>query len=128
MFVQPTRHGSTSSALRLNGPAARFYYQQLLAGEDLLPLETIWRWRPDDALLSGSTTLAENEAEAFIAFLDQRFGSDSVIRFLRMLGTTDSLPLAIERTLVVNYSDFVIGWEQWIGKQVEMVSTPKALA
>ncbi len=117
VLVQPTRHGSASPALRLNGTATRVHYQQLLADEDLLPLETIWRWRPDDALLSGSTNLAENEAEALIAFLDQQFGGDSVIRFLRTLGTTDSLPLAIERALVVNYSDFVIGWEQWIGKQ-----------
>jgi len=116
-LIQPTRHGSASSALRLNGTAARVYYQQLLSGEDLLPLETIWRWLPDDARLSNSTRLAENEAEAFIAFLDQRFGSDNVIRFLRMLGTAESLPLAIERTLVINYSDFVIGWEQWIGKR-----------
>ncbi|MBI5568234.1 MAG: hypothetical protein HY870_25295, partial [Chloroflexi bacterium] len=117
VLVQPTRHGPVSSVLRLNDTAARVHYQQLLAGEELLPLETIWHWRPDDALLSGSTRLAENEAEAFIAFLDQQFGSDRVIRFLRMLGTTDSLPLAIERTLVMNYSDFVIGWEQWIGKR-----------
>ena len=117
LFVQPTRHDSVSSALQLNGPAARVHYQQLFAGEDLLPLETIWRWRPDDALLSGSTRLAEIEAEALIAFLDQQFGGDSVIRFLRTLGTTDSLPLAIERALVMNYSDFVIGWEQWIGKR-----------
>ncbi len=117
VFVQPTRHGPISSALRLNGTAARGYYRQLLAGEDLLPLEALWQWPPNEAALSSSTRLAEDEAEALIAFLDQQFGSDSVIRFLRMLGTTDSLPLTIERALVINYSDFVRGWEQWMGKR-----------
>ena len=117
VFVQPTRRGPVDAALRLTGPAARVHYTQLLADEELLPLEALWRWQPDEAQPGDSTRLAENQAEAFIAFLDQQFGSDSVIRFLRTLGTTDSLPLAIERAVVVNYSDLVIGWETWIGRR-----------
>ncbi len=117
VFVQPTRHGSVSSALRLSGTELRTYYTQLLDGKDLIPLEVLWHWPPDEAVSGSSTRQAEDEAEALIAFLDQQFGSDSVLRFLRTLGATDSLPLAIERALVVNYSDFVIGWEQWMGKR-----------
>lgn len=117
VFVQPTRRGPVQSALRLTDTAARVYYTQLLEGEDLIPLEALWRWQPDAAAGDSSTRLAENQAEAFIAFLDHQFGSDSVIRFLRTVGTTDSLPLAIERAVIVNYSDFVIGWETWIGQR-----------
>ncbi len=116
-FVQPTRHGPVSSTLRLNSTAARIYYTQLLKGKELIPLDTLWHWSSDDAAVSSLTAGAADEAEALIAFLDQQFGSDSVIRFLRTLGTADSLPLAIERALVINYSDFVTGWEKWIGKR-----------
>jgi len=117
VFVQSTRRGSVSSALRLNGAGARVYYTQLFEGKELISLEAIWRWPSDDASVSNLTGQAEDETEALIAFLDQRFGGDSVIRFLHTLGTADSLPLAIERALVINYSDFVIGWEQWLGKR-----------
>jgi hypothetical protein len=87
----------------LSGPATRIHYTQLLRGQDLLALEAIWHWQPGEMSSGSSTDRAVDQAEALIAFLAQRYGSDSVIRFLRTLGTADSLPLAIERTLVVNY-------------------------
>ena len=59
--------------------------------------------------------LIRAEADAAIAFIEQEFGPEGVVRFLNGLGSAASLPEVIENSVGQKYAEFEQRWLAWIG-------------
>lgn len=83
----------------------------LLRGRKITLPKYLWDWPVRD-----SRRLASPQAQtnSVIAFIDQSFGAERVVDFLRTLRTAHSLPQAIEATLPISYPSFEQQWQQWL--------------
>jgi hypothetical protein len=88
-------------------------YVNPLRGQDLPPLVALWNW-PTDAHFGALDQTATQEAEAFVIYIEERYGKDGVVRFLHALGKAHSLETAIETALPVSFGDFYRQWTKWI--------------
>jgi hypothetical protein len=92
----------------------RKYYIDLLRDESLVPLISLWNWDRNERAFGLLQHVAVNEAEAVVAFIDERYGEDHVVRFLNALGRAQALDEAIEAALPVSFGEFNQQWMQWI--------------
>ncbi len=97
--------------------SARDMFVRLFADHDLVPLITLWDWPRYGSIFGQLQDVAIDEAGSVIAFMEERYGSEGVIKFLNSLGTSRSLDKAIERGLGVKFSEFSQQWMTWIGKR-----------
>jgi hypothetical protein len=95
----------------------RKYYIDLLRDESLVPLISLWNWDRNERAFGLLQHVAVNEAEAVVAFIDERYGEDHVVRFLNALGRAQALDEAIEAALPVSFGEFNQQWMQWITRE-----------
>ncbi len=115
IFFNGPRGIRTQPPAALNGLSPQQYFTDLLAERDLIPLEAVWRWDMNDQAFAGLTPGALDQAEATVAFIQERYGDEGVIDFLHALGQADSLPTAIERGLGLTFGEFYGAWLAWTG-------------
>ena len=92
----------------------RKYYSDLLRDEFPVPLGSLWDWHEQGDRLVALQHIVVNEAEAVVAFIDERYGEEYVVRFLNALGRAQTLGEAIETALPVSFEEFNQQWRQWI--------------
>lgn len=117
IFFSGPRGGLTQPPSALSSLSARQYFTDRLAERELVPLEAVWRWDVNDRAFAGLTLSAVDQAEATVAFIQDRYGDDGVIYFLHALGQADSLPTAVERGLGVTFGEFYLEWLKWTGQR-----------
>ncbi len=83
----------------------------LLRGGKLTLPKYLWDWPVRD---SRRLAAPQAQANSVIAFMDQSFGAERVVEFLRTLHTAQSLTQAIETTLPISYAAFEQRWQQWL--------------
>jgi hypothetical protein len=96
------------------GAAQREEYTAWLRNESLLPVDALWDWPTRGRGFGLLQHLAVGEAEAVVAFVEDRYGEESVVRFLNALGRARSFEEAIEAALPIRYAEFIRQWRGWI--------------
>jgi hypothetical protein len=103
-----------ASAISLTQTQRR--YIDLLSGQQLVPLKSLWHWPlnvpPDSRLLK----LIQTEAGSCVAFIEADFGAPGVVKFLNALGASDSFQSAIASSLKISYDDFEQRWLKWLDR------------
>ena len=87
------------------------FQPQMLNGQDLLPLDSLWSWSDSGSL--GMEGLISAESSALIKFIDETYGPETVIRFFKALRDAQSLSDAIKVT-GVPYGEFEKKWQDWL--------------
>jgi hypothetical protein len=100
-----------------SGPpvSPRENYANALRDAGLLPLDSLWAWPTEGRGFGLLQHVASNEAEAVVAFVEDRYNADGVVRFLNALGPAQSLEEAVETALHLSFGEFQRDWKQWIG-------------
>lgn len=103
---------NASFASPYHKPASSAELQQLLP---LASLESLWTISPDASFFSDAQRLKRREqTRAVIAFIAEKFGAASVIKFLNAFATEKTLPQIVHDTFDVTYSDFEQEWLKWL--------------
>ena len=89
--------------------------KDLLTGRQLTLPKYLWDWPIRDGRRLASP---QAQANSVIAYIDQTFGADSVLNFLKALGSARALPQAIEGSLPVDYNSFERQWQEWINQRL----------
>ena len=89
--------------------------QDLLAGRKLTLPKYLWDWPIRDGRRLASP---QAQANSVIAYIDQAFGADAVLKLLRALGSAGSLSQAIEGSLPVDYNSYERQWQKWINQKL----------
>ena len=79
-----------------------------------MPLISLWNWSHEDTRFGLLQAVAQTEAESVVAFMQEHYGGESVIRFLNVLGKSTSLEEALEAGLLVKFGEFNRQWTKWI--------------
>jgi hypothetical protein len=95
---------------------AQQFYSDLLMNDTLLTLDTVWTWRLDRDPSVGNNDRGQLEAEAVIAYIEQHYGSNGLIKFLNALGPATSLAPALQTSLGISYPEFNRRWLAWLNK------------
>ncbi len=96
---------------------AQAFYSNLLADVNLIPLDTTWTWHVNqDPSVGAGNDRGQIEAEAVIAYIEQHYGSNGVIKFLNALGPATSLAPALQTSLGISYPEFNRRWLAWLYK------------
>ncbi len=102
----------SQSAVTRPDRSAQQTFARLFANQELLPLISVWDWHNFGSM----DYIAQDEAEAVMAFIDERFGPEGVIKFLNAMGAAHALDEAIETSLDMKFGEFLPRWRQWIGR------------
>lgn len=92
----------------------RAFYAAALRAGPLTPLISLGSWPSEDTRFGLFQTVAQTEAESVVAFIQERYGGEGVIRFLNALGKSTSLEEALEAGLPVKFGEFNREWAKWI--------------
>ena len=100
----------TESSLRFARPAG------IPAGDDLLPLGSLWDGPHEFATDSARLDRMRHEAVAVVVYIGQQFGPLRVAGLLNALSSARSLPEAIENGLGLSYAEFESQWRAWLDR------------
>ncbi len=92
------------------------FYADLLEYEPRIPLDSLWAWPRGERGFGLLQHVAQDEANAVVAFMENQFGTAGVTRFLNALGAAHSLKEAIESSLALTFGEFKRQWLTWIGE------------
>ena len=87
---------------------------QAINDKPLLPLATLWRWQQRLFVSSSMLERMEIESSSIVVFIEQTYGVEGVLNFLRAIGPSDSIAEAIESGLNLKYADFEQQWQEWL--------------
>ncbi len=87
----------------------------LLQGRKITLPKYLWDWPIRD---SRRLNAPQAQANSVIVYIDRSFGAPHVLKFLKAIGSANSLPHAIEASLPIAYDDFERLWLEWIGQRL----------
>ena len=115
LFYHPRLLPPSNARLPNGQPISlRQRYVDLLRGENLVPLVSLWDWPTDGHTFGLLEHVAVAEAESIVIFIEERYGKEGVVRFLNSLGKAHSLDEAIAAALPVSFGEFNRQWLRWI--------------
>jgi len=115
LFFQPRLLPPSNARLPNGAPVSlRQRYVDLLRGENLLPLVSLWDWPTEGNYFGLLEPVAVAEAESLVIYIEDRYGKAGVVRFLNSLGKAQALDEAIDAALPVSFGEFNRQWLKWI--------------